>query len=668
MEVDMLKIILTKCAMWLTLVLGAALCPAPVIAAEFTADLNQRLQGADLTGKIFVKGEKYRVEQQDASGRRMLIIVDQKADLTIVADPAEKNYMETPSTGMLSLMNDPFQSARHMEAKFKKRSLGEEMISGYECGKFKFETDTQELMTVWKAKKLGFVLKITLPDTQQSFVELKNIKEGPVDDMRFQVPAGYAKKEDPRKKREREEAALPVVTTTVKGEAPWARRIGQGGEIRVKVDPKKSVRFRFENLIKDESLFTIKAFRNGQPIKMDIEETYSLQGKGRRQEPLLGLQNKAEEIAIRVEKGKVMASVINEESSFAKDKIDTFFIMTGLQDSGQGKFLDTRRQLRLIITSDSQDGPESKIKVTFYKGDYKDKIDEIEAVLINGQSKTWDYPPEKDIKTIEINVAKGGGIKVRIEQPAPEKVVKPKPAPKIVRTAPAKHPKKPATKIVPGKPPGPRLAKEQASKIIKAINANDVATVESDLDKGMDINSMLYGGTLLMKAANLGTADMVKMLISRGANVNYRTSRDDDALSVAMSNTRHWQQVIPVLVEAGITIDEKTPVWKIAFKTKKGKLPPEARKILELLFVKGASPDCHTSKKESTVIMYYAQKGWLDPLKFFLDHGADVNARTIDGQTALSMALTKPRRPEKPAQKKERQAVVDLLKSKGAKR
>ena len=663
----MLKRIFTEWPMWLTVLLGAALCSNPSMAAEFTADMNQRLQGTALTGRIFVKGEKYRVEQQDANGRRMFIIVDQKVDLTIVVDPAEKKYMETPSTGMLSLMNDPFQSARYMESKFKKKFLGEEMISGYECGKFKFETDEQELMAVWKAKKLGFILKITMPDKKQSFVQLKNIKECPVDKVHFQVPAGYAKKEDPKKKREREEAALPVVTTKVKGESPWARRIGQGGEIRVKVDPKKSVRFRFENLIKDESAFTIKAFRNGRPIKMDIKETYSLRGKGRRLEPLLGLQNKAEEIAIRVEKGKIIANVIVKESSFAKDKIDTFFIMTGLRDSQRGKFLDTKRQLRLLITSDSQDGTESKIKVTFYKGDYKDKIDEVEVALINGQSKTWDYPPEKGIKTIEIAVAKGGGVKVRIEQPAPEKAVKPKPAPKIVRTVPLKQARKPVTKTVPGKPPGPRLSKKQASKVMKAINANDIAAVESELDKGMDINSMLYGGTLLMKAANVGTADMAKMLISRGANLNYRTSRGDDALSVAMSNSRHWQQVVPTLVESGITIDEKTPIWKIAFKTKKRKLLPEAKKMLELLFAKGASPDCYTSKKESTVIMYYAKKGWLDPLKFFLDHGADVNARTTDGQTALSMALTKPRRPEKPEQKKERQAVVDLLRSEGAK-
>jgi ankyrin repeat protein len=223
------------------------------------------------------------------------------------------------------------------------------------------------------------------------------------------------------------------------------------------------------------------------------------------------------------------------------------------------------------------------------------------------------------------------------------------------------------TKIGPGKPPGPRLSKKQANNVIKAINANDIAAVESALDKGMDINSMLYGGTLLMKAANLGTDDMVKMLISRGANLNYRTSRGDDALSVAMSNSHHWKLVVPTLVESGIIIDEKTPIWKIAFKTKRGKLLPEAKKMLELLFARGANPNCYTSKKESTIIMYYAKKGWLDPLTFFLDHGADVNAKTQDGKTALSMALTKPRRPEKPAQKKERQAVVDLLRSKGAK-
>ena len=190
-------------------------------AAQFTADISQRLHGNDLTGKIFVKGEKYRLEQQDDKKHRMFIIVDQKANLTIVADPAEKNYMEIPSQGMRSLMNDPFQSARYMEDKHKKIFVGNEIISGFKCKKIKYETQGQELMTVWKSKKLGFVLKIMLPDKKKSFIHLKNIKESPVDKVMFQAPPGYAKKEDPAKMREREEAALPVLTNMVEAVLPW---------------------------------------------------------------------------------------------------------------------------------------------------------------------------------------------------------------------------------------------------------------------------------------------------------------------------------------------------------------------------------------------------------------------------------------------------------------
>jgi len=640
---------------------------ASASAAEFTADVNQRMHGTDLTGKIFVKGKSYRLEQQDNKNRRMFIIVDQKADLTIVADPAEKNYMETPSQGMLSLMNDPFQSARYMEEKHKKILLGDEIISGFECKKIKFEAQGQEMMTVWKSRKLGFLLKIMLPDKKKSFIHLKNIKEGAVDKALLQVPAGYAKKEDPAKKREREEAALSVITSMVRGSAPWARRISQGGEIRVKVDSKKSVRFKIKNLIKEESVFTIKAFKNNQPIKMDIEKTYSLKLKGRKLKPLLGMQNRADEVSVKVDKGKIIAEIMVEESSFAKDKINSFFIMTGISDSQHGVYLDAGRLLRLSIVSDSQDAAESRVKVSFYKGSYKDIIDEVEVVIKNGQAKSWEYPMDKGTKTLNVKVAKGGGVKVRIEQPALKKVAAPKKAPKIVYTTPSKPAGKSGSKISRGKAAGPKLPKEQANKINKAINANNIAAVEAELDKGMNINSMLYGRTILMQTSNIGTVDMVKMLISRGANLNYRTKRGDDALAVAMSNSRNWTKMVPVIVEAGIYVDEKTPIWKLAFKTKKGKLKPEAKKLLKLLFAKGASPDNYSTQKKTTVIMYYAKKGWLDPLRFFIDQGANVNARSTDGRTALSEALAKPRRPEKAARKKERQAVVELLRSKGAK-
>ena len=263
-----------------------------------------------------------------------------------------------------------------------------------------------------------------------------------------------------------------------------ARRIGPGGGIRVKVDSKKSVRFNIKNLIKEESVFTISALRKNQPIQIDIEKTYSLKLKGRRIKPLLGLQNRADEVSVKVNKGKIIAEIMVEESSFAKDKINSFFIMTGIRDSGKGVYLEAGRLLRLKIVGDSQDAAESKVKVSFYKDDsYKDKIDQAEVVIKNGQTKAWEYPGDKGIKTLNIEVAKRGGVKVRIEQPAPKKAAAPKKAPKVVRTKSSRPAGKSLSKTSGGKPSGLKLSKELARKINKAINANDIALVEAELDR-----------------------------------------------------------------------------------------------------------------------------------------------------------------------------------------
>ena len=182
------------------------------------------------------------------------------------------------------------------------------------------------------------------------------------------------------------------------------------------------------------------------------------------------MQNRADEVSVKVNQGKIIAEIIVEESSFAKDKIKAFFIMTGIRDSVKGVYLDAKRLLRLSLTGDSQDAAESSVKVIFYKGSYKDKIDEAEIVLKNGQVKSWEYPKDKGIQTLNIEVAKGGGVKVRIEQPAPKKAAAPKTAPKIVRTTPSTSAGKSGSKTSSGKPAGIKLSKEQGRRINKAIN------------------------------------------------------------------------------------------------------------------------------------------------------------------------------------------------------
>jgi len=598
--------------------------------AQFSADLLQRVGEKSMRGKIYVKDSRYRMEEKE-DGKKVIIIVDQEAGVTRILVPAEKKYKEVKSTDMGSLINDPIQAAKFSATTYQQKSLGVESISGFACDKSSLYHKDQLLMTQWVSKKLMFHLKIVTHGSGDKVMELKNIKESPVDDALFRVPVGFAKMEEPQNRRKKEREALSVVTTTVKGELPWARRIGQGGEIRVKIAPQKladgeigrSIRFKVKNLIVGESVFTIKAYRNGRPIKMDIKETYALRGSV---EPLLGFQNKAEEVAVRVEKGKVIAEVMAEDSPFAKDKTKRFFIMTGIHDWQQGLFVDASRPLRLIITSDSQDSPESKVKVKFYKGDHKDKIDEAEVVLKNGQTKTWEYPAKKGIKTLDIVVAKKGGVKVRLDQREPF-----------------------------------QLTKDTKTQISLAIQNNDLDKTKAFLARGLDVNATLQGdGTsVLMRASNLADAEMVKMLLAKGADINYTNKYGWTALLKALDNRKHWIAITPLLVAAGADVNAKlksngyTPLWKAIGKIRKNR--DAAIEIIKLLLSKGADVNAPYISKNArysgeTPLMSASKKGSTDVVKLLLSHGADVNARTKAGKTAIDYA-----------RQKGHQAVVKLL-------
>jgi len=389
-------------------------------AVSFSADLVITEGDKTKTSQFLLLDDIYRLDVVE-EGRELIILVNRTIGKTRILNTSEKQYREIKNDSIQSAMNNPIEAYNRISRDYESRASGSETIAGIECDKVILSDAGKDLMTAWVARPYGVPIRIVNPNTGDTF-ELKNIHEVRIDNAKFQMPDGYTEQEDPAAKRARQEAALPFLTGLAKGTAPWVRRIGPSGEIRVAVDPEKSVRIKFENFTQDESVFSIKGIRAGGPIDLDCQRTsFSLQGRGRRDECLVGPQNNAEEISVVVEKGKIIANVFNEESSFShEDKTETFFIATGIQDSGRSSKVDSKRQLRLSIASDSQDSPESTIKVTFYKDqDKKDKADEADIVLKNGQSKTWDYPAENGIQVVAIDVAKGGGAQVIVEQPAP---------------------------------------------------------------------------------------------------------------------------------------------------------------------------------------------------------------------------------------------------------
>ncbi|MCJ7595884.1 MAG: ankyrin repeat domain-containing protein, partial [Desulfobacterales bacterium] len=379
----------------------------------------------------------------------------------------------------------------------------------------------------------------------------------------------------------------------------------------------------------------------------------TLDKRGQKREVSLGQGKKTREVSIRVDQGMIYAVVTNEKKEFDRD--DTVREAYLIEKQGIGYTVDPKKELKISMSGDSQDSTESEVKLIGYRQDYKDKLFEEVVRLGNGKSKSWTFSPEKNIRTIEVLVDKTGGVKFRMEQPAP--------VPKIVRTQPIKKKQTPTEKTE--KTFGAALSKADAKVISLAFFKNDIKTVKAYFEKGMDANITLNGAPLLQNAARESSVEMVKLIVAQGGDLTYRAKNGQDVLFQAISNTGYWNEVIPVLVEAGVEVNEKTSIYKITQKVQNGRFKPGVKDTLELLLSKGADINYPTSTSGSTHLMFAAKMAWLEPVEFYLAHGADMNAKTKKGETALSLAKTK-RKGEQPYEEENRTVIIELLKSKGA--
>lgn len=140
------------------------------------------------------------------------------------------------------------------------------------------------------------------------------------------------------------------------------------------------------------------------------------------------------------------------------------------------------------------------------------------------------------------------------------------------------------------------------------------------LDKGLKVDEInKQGETALMTAAAAGHAEVVQVLLDRGADVNARDVHRRSALNHAVFIRGH--------VEA-------------------------ARVLLD----GGADINARDDPAERTILMHAAQSGHLEVVQVLLDKGAEVNARDCSGKTALNLA-----------QGKDIEEIEKVLKAHGAK-
>ncbi len=405
-----------------------------VWATDFTANISQEMLNQNLSGKIFVSKDRYRITlhpQGMNEENNLIVIVDRQNGKTIVLPPHTTTYQEIENFTISAFLVDPFQTLEILENTVEKKKIGTETIAGYACDHYEFYDQDFKLADVWFAPDLNnfpvkahivsgrddgaIKVKSNVGDTR---LELSDISEEPIEAALFSVPQGYVKAEAPAKTRKKTAGSLQTVAEVVKGEAPWGRRIGAGGELQVKVDPQRPVKIVFYNRNDTASSCTYTTFRLGDtqtPVKTGH---ISMPKKGQKREVTIKKNKKTEWVFIRVEEGMIYANMVNERDPFSFDRYklqDGYLTVKGWQSMGMA--VAPARKLIVTITGDCQESPSSEVSLVCFQQDYADKVFEEKVQIANGETKTWEFLPEQQIKTCEIKIGKTGGVKYKLEQP-----------------------------------------------------------------------------------------------------------------------------------------------------------------------------------------------------------------------------------------------------------
>jgi ankyrin repeat protein len=181
------------------------------------------------------------------------------------------------------------------------------------------------------------------------------------------------------------------------------------------------------------------------------------------------------------------------------------------------------------------------------------------------------------------------------------------------------------------------------------------------IDKGINVNTKTdTGWTALMAAVSKGRKDSTKALIDHGADVNAKTNDDKTVLSLAkrseivemLKTAGASGPMIPdqmvarsKLQEMGITYNKNS----LLNCTREGKMD-----AVKLFLEAGMNPN--TANKDGvTPLMYVIYFGDAGVVDMMIQKGADVNAKTVNGRTALMIAT-----------ENNKANIIQLLKTAGA--
>jgi hypothetical protein len=165
----------------------------------------------------------------------------------------------------------------------------------------------------------------------------------------------------------------------------------------------------------------------------------------------------------------------------------------------------------------------------------------------------------------------------------------------------------------------------------EALIRNDAAAAIELIQRGMDVNTVdREGNTLLMQAVRRDVPDLVDYLVKRRARLNSRNRNGESALSIAAytGNLRAVKRLVDVGAE--VNFYGWPPLIYGAFNGHAA--------VVDYLLKHGAEIDA-TTANGSTALFFAARYGHLEVIELLLKNKADATIANETGETAIDWAL-----------------------------
>jgi ankyrin repeat protein len=179
------------------------------------------------------------------------------------------------------------------------------------------------------------------------------------------------------------------------------------------------------------------------------------------------------------------------------------------------------------------------------------------------------------------------------------------------------------------------LATSQSTHpLFMAVKNNDVKQIKALLDDGKADVSIVDDDSdnVLMYAALYASADVMELLLKKGAKINGTNKAGETALMWCM----HDKNKVALLLKYGADVNAAARSGNTPLLI--GCVGNDKYETVKTLLDKGADVSAKNNKKE-TALMRSAMFGDTATISLLLNKGIDMNARNSEGETALVQAI-----------------------------